>query len=246
MHQGTIVVFDEMVNAEGGLVMYTSLEHTDFLSDAHQLGLQAIFFTSEIRGALVLDVRIQQSADGRNWLDKNTSPELSGIVTVTSGVGEWSLIGGESWPALPRLRFVRLAITMTTRYLSPPATRLQLLATARSRTRAAAEHAEVPHHIVPVSRRDAMARLLGMRPSTFEEVETQMHGARPGDGLGRLVNRLSPAARADLHRLSTNLRNLGPEQKQAALTFTGALASLLLMPPERSETPESAALPQTR
>jgi hypothetical protein len=246
MHQGTRIVFDEILNAEGGLMMYTSLEHTDFLSDAHQVGIQGIFSTSATSGTLDLFVRIEQSEDGRNWLSKNTAWELSGHVAVSPGVGQWSLIGGEAWPTLPRLRFVRLYISMTTRGVSPPASRLQLLVTARSRTKGTAEHVVAPARLAPVTRRDAMSRLLGMRPSTFDEVETQMRAVRPGDGPGQLVNRLSSSARADLERITSNLRNLGPEQKHVALTFTGALASLLMLPPDRSEPAESAMAPHPR
>jgi hypothetical protein len=246
MHQGTRIVFDEILNAEGGLLLYTSLEHIDFLSDAHQIGLQAIFSTSATTGTLDLVVRIQQSGDGRNWLDKNTTPELTGHIVVGPGVGQWSLLGGETWPTLPRLRFVMLYISMSTRNVSPPASRLQLIVTARSRTKAATEHIEPPHRLAPVSRREAMGRLLGMRPSTFDEVEMQMRAMKPGDGPGQLTNRLSLSARADLERVTSNLRNLGPVQKHAALTFTNALTSLLMLPPERPETPDSSMAPHTR
>ncbi|MFO0759489.1 MAG: hypothetical protein U0359_23560 [Byssovorax sp.] len=239
MQQGTRIVFDEMLNAEGGITLYTSLEHTDFLSEADQLGLQAIFSTSVTSGMLILDVRIQHSGDGRNWLNKNTGPELSASITLTPGVGQWSMIGGEKWPTLPRLRFVTLAISMTTRNVSPPASRLQLIATARSRTKAAAEPIAPPPHLAPVGKREAMARLLGMRPSTLDEMEARVREAEPGDGLGRLIDRASPGARADLARITRTLRNLGPEQKQAALTFAGAFASLVMLPPDRIESPES-------
>jgi hypothetical protein len=133
-----------------------------------------------------------------------------------------------------------LVIRIRTQELSSSSFRLQLFVTARSRTRAAAEHVVAPHRLAPVSRREAMGRLLGMRPSTFEEVEMHMRDAQPGEGLGQLANRLSPSARADLERITRSLRNLPPEQKHTALTFTSALASLLMMPPEASENPESA------
>jgi hypothetical protein len=245
MHQGTRIVFDEMLNAEAGLTLYTSLEHTDFLSDAQQLGLHAIFSTSVTSGLLILDVRIQQSGDGRNWLNKNASPELSASITLTPGVGQWSMIGGETWPTLPRMRFVTLAISMTTRNVSPPACRLQLLATARSRTRAEPEPVVAPHRLVPMSQREAMARVLGMRPSTLDEMEMHMRSAQPGDGLGRVASRISSEARADLERITRTLRNLDPDQKHAALTFANAMASLVMLSPEKPEQATQAEPPRT-
>lgn len=249
MHLGTLLVFDERLNAEGGIILYTSLEHTDFLSDAERIGIQAIFSASApaTSGTLTLSVHIEQSADGRNWLAKNATPELSGVINMSPIRGQWSLIGGESWPPRPRLRFVRLAININTHFASPPASRLQLFVTARSqRSAAAREPVVAPPRLVPVTRREAMGRLLGMRPSTFDEVETQLHAVQPGDGPGQLINRLSPSARADLEHVTSNLRNLGPEQKHAALTFTNALASLLMLPPERPQPAESLATTQTR
>jgi len=242
MHQGTRVVFDEMINAEAGLTLYTSLLHTDFLSNAHQLGLHAIFSTSATSGTYIISVHIQHSADGRNWLDKNKTPELSGLINLTPGVGEWSVMGGENSPPLPRLRFVMLAINVTTRGVSPPASRLQLLATARTRTMAALESEVAAARIVQPSRREAMARLLGMRPSTLEEVEMHVRDARVGDGLGRLTDRLSPAARSDLLRLTRIFRELDPTQKRAALTFAGALASLAMLAPENPDNSSSPSL----
>lgn len=249
MHLGTLLVLDERLNAEGGIILYTSLEHTDFLSEAEQLGIQAIFSASAVAtsGTLTLRVQIEQSADGRNWLTKNLLPELTGSVTMTPINGQWSLIGGESWPPRPRLRFVRLVVNINTQYASPPASRLQVFVTARSqRSAASREPVVAPPRLVPVSRREAMGRLLGMRPSTFEEVETQLYAVQPGDGPGQLINRLSPSARADLENVTRNLRNLGPEQKHAALTFTNALATLLMLPPDRPEPAESSATTQTR
>jgi hypothetical protein len=250
MHQGTRIVLDERLNAEGSLTLYTSLEHTDFLSDADQLGFQAIFSASTFAtsGTLNLSVQIQHSADGRNWLNANTTPELSQTITLMPVQGQWSLIGGESWPARPRLRFVMLVITIKTLNASPPSSRLQLFATARSRLWSPddTERAVAPPHLAPVTRREAMGRLLGMRPSTFEEVEMHMRAVQPGDHPSQMINRLSPGARADLERVTSNLRNLPPEQKHAALTFTSALASMLMLPPERSATPEPISAPSTR
>jgi len=243
MHQGTRVVFDEMLNAEGGLTLYTSLLHTDFLSEAHQLGLQAIFSTSATSGTYGVGVHIRHSADGRNWLDKSAAPELSGSVTLTPAAGEWSVIGGESWPPRPRLRFVMLAINVTTRGVSPPAARLQVLATARTRTRAAPEPELPPPRVAPMNRREAMARLLGMRPSTLAEVEKQVRNAPSGVGFGELARQLSPSAREDFQLVTRIFRGLDPEQKRAVLTFANALASLAMLPPERSDNPDSPMLP---
>ena len=98
MHLGTLLVFDERLNAEGGIILYTSLEHTDFLSDAEQMGIQAVFSASAVAtsGTLTLRVQIEHSADGRNWLTKNATPELTGLVTMSPINGQWSLIGGEN------------------------------------------------------------------------------------------------------------------------------------------------------
>ena len=79
-----------------------------------------------------------------------------------------------------------------------------------------------------------------------QSMEVQMRAVQSGDNPSQMANRLSPAARADLERVTSNLRNLDPEQKHAALTFTSALASLLMLPPERPETSESIAAPNTR
>jgi len=235
MHQGTRVVFDETINAEGGLSLYTGLLHTDFLREAQQLGLQAIFMSSATSGNCTINVNIEHSADGRNWLNKNTSPELSGMIILTPGVGEWSVVGGESWPPSPRLRFIRLAISVTTGRVSPPAVRLRILATARSRTRAATKP-EIPAMETPsVTRRDAMGRLLGIRPSTLDEVERLLQGAPAGADLLALAGQVSPAASADLHRMTRIFRNLDPQTKRATLTFAGALAALAALPAETSE-----------
>jgi hypothetical protein len=242
MHQGTRIVFDEMLNAEGGLTLYTSLLHTDFLSEAHQLGLQAILSTSAMGGYCIISVQIQHSTDGRNWLNKNTSPELTGGVSLTPGVSENSVIGGESWPPRPRLRFVMLAISVTTRGVSPPASRLQVVATARTRTRAAPEPEVAPLRVAPMDRRAAMASVLGMRSSTLQEVEEHMRNAPPGAHLAQLADRLSSAAREDLRRVIKIFRGLDPEQRRAALTFAHALRGLAMLPPEQPQITEPSTL----
>jgi hypothetical protein len=118
-----------------------------------------------------------------------------------------------------------------------------VLATARTRTRVEPPPVVAPPRVAPVTRREAMASLLAMRPATFEEVATQMRRARPGEGFGRLAERLSPAARADLERVTKIFRALDPAQKRAALTFAGALASLAMLPPEPPRNPQPPARP---
>jgi hypothetical protein len=81
-----------------------------------------------------------------------------------------------------------------------------------------------------------MVRLLGVHPSTLDEVEKLVQERAPaGAGLHTLAAQLSPGARADFRRMTRVFRNLDPNTKRATLTFATTLAALMALPAEASE-----------
>jgi len=199
------------------------------LRGAQQLGFHANVSTIGRAGTISVTAQIQQSADGRNWLNKNSSAELAGTVTFTTGPTQWSFIGSETWPTPPPLRFVQVMLTLHADADLGAAIRLTLYATARFVRTAKGDS---PFR----TRGDALAALLGIKASTLTEVVEVTASAkkRSSDGFSQLTR----GTRGDLAKVRQTLLTLKPDQRRDLLNLAAVLAKAAHSSPVGKPRPE--------
>lgn len=107
MRQFSVLVFDEFIHGAGSVV-YTSDKLIDMLGAVDNLAFHVVADQVTTNGSLA--VRMEHSADRRNWLAKNGSDEATCTLTQGSTTTAW---GAESSTAVS-LAFIRLKLTMAT------------------------------------------------------------------------------------------------------------------------------------
>jgi hypothetical protein len=118
-------VFDSYVG--GSYPTYTDPQYDKLLGSAEKLALQAI--ADQVTGTTPsLTVRLEHSADQRNWMTKNATAELSSGTLTTPGTVSQFAIGADAG-SVPGLGFVRLNILMAG---TSPAARLRIFATGHA------------------------------------------------------------------------------------------------------------------
>ena len=100
-----MLVFDEEIY--GTNPVFTSDEHSEHLGRCDQLSLQAVIDKVSAAGSIA--VQIQHSADGRHFVPKNGSPEVSSTLTV----GQTNVFSGGDMSTAPTLGYVRLSISLS-------------------------------------------------------------------------------------------------------------------------------------
>jgi hypothetical protein len=143
MRQQVITVFDEFVPS--GVTAYTSAQFNSALGAADQLGIQAIVDNGT--GAGTLDIFLETSNDGRNWIQRNdqstTTPTGTGdFHFVTASTGSQTLMYSD-----PGATVSAAAATHTNSGSSPaPVTNSPFLAFVRLRVVAASAGTHVKIH----------------------------------------------------------------------------------------------------
>ena len=102
-----MLVFDEQIAGTGPF--YTSQELGERLGRYDQLSFQAVVDQVSVGGS-TLWVQLQHSADGRSFVNKNNSPELT---TNPLSAGATNVAGGGDPSSAPTLGYVRLAISLS-------------------------------------------------------------------------------------------------------------------------------------
>jgi len=102
-----MLVFDEELSGTGPYS--TSHELSESLGRYDQLSIQAVVDKVSAAGA-TLSAQIQHAADGRSFVNKNTSPEL---VTPPLAVATTNIASGGDPSLAPTLGYVRLAISLS-------------------------------------------------------------------------------------------------------------------------------------
>jgi hypothetical protein len=102
-----ILVFDEFVYVVGSSnAVFTDAKFNDMLGRLDQTALFAVA-DSTAGTAPSLTVQIQHSADGRNWVNKNTTAEISNVSVPT---GATTALYGYDPGSAPSGANVRLAV----------------------------------------------------------------------------------------------------------------------------------------
>jgi len=116
MRHAAGLVFDEVI--ETNKLVYTSSGLNELLAAADQVAIQLIVDDCVIPGGVTLSASaaFETSADGINWLTKQTSPEVAPftVSATDTTVSPFSYDSG----VLPTLRFARLRLMLSA---SPPA-----------------------------------------------------------------------------------------------------------------------------
>jgi hypothetical protein len=106
MRKPNVLVFDEFVYGVGSVAaVFTDAKWNDYLGRLDQTALFAVA-DSTAGTAPGVSVQIQMSADGRNWVNKNGSAEI----TVSTPTGATTAAYGYDAGSAPSAAFVRLAV----------------------------------------------------------------------------------------------------------------------------------------
>jgi len=102
-----MLVFDEFLN--GPMVYYYTKDDWDEALGAYdQLAIHAVVDNIDASGTLT--VQVQNSADRKHYINKNSSPEISQAISI----GQITTFAGYENGTKPSLRYVRLAISLVT------------------------------------------------------------------------------------------------------------------------------------
>jgi hypothetical protein len=235
MQQAIVKVFDEYLSdttPSGGTYLVTtstSLEHTELLSSADQIGLQAVVHVLSSAGNLPLTIAIEHSANGRTWKRKNVSAEINAALDISTGTRAY--VGGEGFPARASQRFVRLRIDVGDGH-TPFSVRLVIEASTRTRTKRLPPTAQVPSPPQPLKFARVMA-VLGLRQEAILELERLARSADHSSSAERsafILQSLSGPSKAELWRFVRELRSLDPRSKQLLINAASGLVKLLSSP----------------
>lgn len=105
MRKLSILAFDDFVM--NTTMIYTTEALNETLGAFDKLTIQAVC-DSATGTTPTITVAIQHSGDQRNWLPKNTTPEINAVGITVAGP---TAIGGDT-SAVGSMGFVRLAITV--------------------------------------------------------------------------------------------------------------------------------------
>lgn len=201
------LVFDDYIS--GSTPVYTGVPHMRALAGGDQIGLHAVL--DNAGAACSVTVAIEHSTDGMNWSQKNTTAEISAVAVSTSSVT--SVYGGETFPALQSLEFVRLQITIT----NGRGVHLKLYASVRDRTKGGFSVCECADGEQPTRRAGAHGA-----PSPREEVEAILAN-RPHHGLVELRRRLdeAPVDTPLRERMVDALAAMGEQERAELARFLG-------------------------
>jgi hypothetical protein len=229
--QAVVQVFDDHLAdmaPRGGkyrVTKYTSLEHTELLSSADQIGLQAVVGLVSGKAEVPLSITVEHSGNGYDWKPKNAAPEISGAIPSTATTS--TLVGGERWPVRPSLRFVRLRIDAGDS-ANPFALALKVYVSARSRMIRLPRHEPEPP---PLPRRFPRAALLfGVRDETLRELHELVQASQHIEGAARydqVMSGMSARARHEIARLVVRLRGLDPNSKRLIVSIARGVIRLL-------------------
>jgi len=232
MQQAVVKVFDEHLSdtsPSGGTYLvttYTSLEHTELLSSADQIGIQAVVYVLSSTGNLPVTIAIEHSANGRTWKRKNASPEINATLDISSG--SRSYVGGEVWPPRASQRFVRLRIDVGDTH-NPFSVRLTIEASTRTRTKRL-PRMEPPPPALPPLKFARVAAALGIRQQTILELSAlagrATHPTRE-ERSAFVLQGLSMPAQAELGRFVRDLRSLDDRSKRLLVEAASGLVQLL-------------------
>jgi hypothetical protein len=107
MRKQNTLVFDDFVYANAIDVIWTDAKFNDLLARFDQTSLFAVV-DSVVGAASTLNVQIEHSGDGRNWLKKNAAgAEINAVVV---GVGATTSAAGNDPGTVPTAAFVRLTV----------------------------------------------------------------------------------------------------------------------------------------
>jgi len=101
-----LLVFDDFVT---NTTVYTRPELNEQLGMYDKIAIQAI--VDQVTTAGTITVRVQHSADGINWTDKNATAEINGASISANATNK---AFGSDAGATPTLGQVRLSIALTT------------------------------------------------------------------------------------------------------------------------------------
>lgn len=206
-----LVVYNDYI--PGSLPVYTGVQHMPTLGQADQLGFHAVLDNAVTAGQLT--VAIEHSTDGINWAQKNATPEINSVSILTSDTT--SIYGGEAYPTLQSLEFVRLRIAIA----NGRGANLRLYATLRDRGKGSfvgcACHGD--EHEGHESHQHA---------GNHEQRVRELMATRPHAALDDLARRVAegPAGEAPQERLKRALAAMPEGERAAAMHFLAQVGTL--------------------
>ena len=142
MRAANILVFDEIVQASSTanpvtVPFLTDQSLNDRLGVFDMLALMAV--VDSLTGTGLLWVQIEHSADGRNWLPKNSTAEIGGDTAPSAppkgvslkGPAQAAFAGGDAGGS-PSLAFVRLRIDVQAPATASVSGRVRVFVTGRN------------------------------------------------------------------------------------------------------------------
>ncbi|XXY54665.1 hypothetical protein WME91_26385 [Sorangium sp. So ce269] len=233
MEQTVVTVFDDVMSdmaLSGGtyfITKYTSLEHTDVLSSAGQIGLQAVMQEIWLLKPLPLTITMEHSANGYDWKPKHSAPELSGW--IYPGNDTVALAGGESWPTRPSLRFVRLRIDIGDEQARFSAA-LKVHATVRRRGAGLLDLDEDVDEDDSPKPLPLAELLFGVRGEVLDELRELALNASHVDEEARhaeVIGRMSLRSKREVFGLVRRIQGMDVESKQLLLSLGRGVVKLL-------------------
>ncbi|HTN89034.1 MAG TPA: hypothetical protein VL242_35395 [Sorangium sp.] len=236
MERSFVTVFDDTLSdMSAGAVpylrfirKYTSLEHTDMLSSAGQLCLQAVMQRIDGIRELPLEITMEHSANGYDWKPKNAGPELSGVLLEDDETATFA--GGESWPGRSSLRFVRLRIDLGDPSSGSGAfsVALKVYATVRKRGSDFLSWDEEGNFL---SERLPLAEILfGVRGEVLDELRELVLGAGHLEGEARyteVIGGMSLRSKREVFGLVRRVQHMDVESKRLLLSLGRGVVKLL-------------------
>jgi len=102
-----VEVFNDFVYATAINNVWTDAKFNDILARFDETSIIAVADSVGGTGTIQLSVQMQHSGDGRNWVNKNTNPEIN-AQTIT--VGATTTLAGSDAGTTPSGGFVRLTV----------------------------------------------------------------------------------------------------------------------------------------
>jgi hypothetical protein len=106
MRKFNMLVLDEFISVTSTYV-YTRTELNDVIAQVDKIGVQLI--GDQASGSFNVTARLQHSADGINWINKNGSPE----VTLAVSSNTTATAAGADAGTTPSLGLVRIAFQIS-------------------------------------------------------------------------------------------------------------------------------------
>jgi len=247
--QAVVQVFDDhmadLAPREGKYLVtkYTSLEHTEVLTSADQIGMQVVVDVISASLDVPLTVTVEHSGNGYDWKPKSATPEIS--KSIPSAAKTITLVGGERRPVRPSQRFVRLRIDAGDS-ANPFAITLKLYVSARGREERPPlpdpNSIRLPEHLTRT------ALLFGVRDDTLREIQDLVLGSQHLDGAARydeVIRGMSAQAKREVSQLVGRLRGLDPDSKQLLVGIARGVISLLSAPAEEAPAGDAQPTPCT-